>query len=93
LLDASRWNWKTPFEISGDGSQEPDRIEKGARIPAMDSTPHMKNWMECLRTRKAPNAPIEAGYQHAIAVILADEAYIRGVRMVYDPAKRAVRAG
>jgi predicted dehydrogenase len=93
VLDASRWSWDRPFEISGDGSQEPDRIEKGARIPPMDSTPHMKNWMECLRTRKAPNAPIEAGYQHAIAVILADEAYIRGVRMVYDPAKRAVRAG
>ena len=25
---------------------------------------HIKNWMECVRSRKTPNAPIEAGYQH-----------------------------
>ena len=53
----------------------------------------MKNWLECLRTRKPPNAPIEAGYAHSVAVIMADDSYIRGVRMVYDPAKRAIRAG
>ncbi|HWQ54143.1 MAG TPA: Gfo/Idh/MocA family oxidoreductase [Bryobacteraceae bacterium] len=93
VLDASRWNWNTPFEISGDGSREPDKIAAGAKIPPMDSTPHMKNWLECLRSRKQPNAPIEAGYQHSVAVILADESFIRGVRMVYDPAKRAVKQG
>jgi hypothetical protein len=53
----------------------------------------MKNWLECLRNRKAPNAPIEAGYAHSVAAIMADEAYVRGTRMVYDPAKRSMRQG
>jgi hypothetical protein len=50
----------------------------------------MKNWLECLRSRKTPN---EAGYAHSVAVIMADEAYVRGTRMVYDPAKRSMRQG
>jgi len=49
----------------------------GTRLPAHESTPHMKNWLECLRSRKVPNAPIEAGYAHSVAAILADEAYVR----------------
>jgi hypothetical protein len=93
VLDATRWNWDAPFQITGDGSGEPDRIAPGDAIPPAESTPHMKNWLECLRTRRQPIAPIEAGYQHSVAVIMADEALVRGVRMVYDPARRALRAG
>ena len=35
------------------------------------TTAHVRNWMECVRSRKQPNAPVEAGYQHAIATIMA----------------------
>jgi hypothetical protein len=59
----------------------------------MESDPHMLNWLKCLRSRQQPNAPIEAGYSHSVAVILSDEALIRGRRMVYDPAKRAIKEG
>jgi predicted dehydrogenase len=92
-IDASRWSWKESFGLTGEGSGEPDRIKAGEKIPVMESTPHMKNFLECLRTRKEPNAPIEAGYAHAVAVILADEAMVRGTRMVYDAARRVVRPG
>src|SRR5215204_1519997 len=27
---------------------------------------HVRNWMECVRNRKEPNAPVEAGYNHSI---------------------------
>jgi len=93
VLDATRWNWNQPFTISGEGSGEKDRIPAGAEIPRMDSTPHMKNWLECLRSRREPIAPIEAGYAHSVAVIMADEALIRGRRLVFDPARRAIREG
>jgi hypothetical protein len=53
----------------------------------------MKNWLECLRTRQPPMAPIDAGYTHSVAVIMADEALLRGRRMVFDPARRAIREG
>ncbi len=93
VIDATRWRWNEPFQLTGDGSGEPDRIQAGARIPEMDSTPHMKNFLECLRTRKVPNAPVDAGYAHSVAVIMADEALTRGTRMVYDANKRAIHAG
>ncbi len=35
---------------------------------------HMLNWMECVRSRKESNAPVEAGYSHAIACIMANAA-------------------
>jgi hypothetical protein len=30
---------------------------------------HIRNWMECIRSRKTPHADVVAGYRHAIAVI------------------------
>ncbi len=30
----------------------------------------MRNWMECVRSRKQPNASIEAGYSHSIALCM-----------------------
>lgn len=91
VMDATRW--ANPWVLSGEGVPDSDRIPPGARIPEVESTPHMKNWLECIRTRQAPNAPIEAGYAHAVAAIMADESYLRGVRLVFDPVKRTIQAG
>ena len=54
---------------------------------------HVRNWMECVRSRKQPNAPIEAGYQHSIANIMATAAYRTGLRVTFDDKKQEVMAG
>jgi predicted dehydrogenase len=54
---------------------------------------HIKNWMECVRSRKTPNAPIEAGYQHSIATIMANAAYHTGLRVTFDEKTQEVMAG
>jgi len=54
---------------------------------------HIRNWMECVRSRKEPNAPIEAGYQHAIAVIMTNAAYRTGEKTVFDETTQEVMAG
>jgi hypothetical protein len=59
----------------------------------VDITHHMQNWLQCLRTRKAPNADVEAGYQHGVAVILSDMAMVSGRRMLYDADKREILPG
>ena len=59
----------------------------------MDSPHHMKNFLDCVRSRKQPNAPIDAGYQHAVACLMADESWVRGQRVTYDAAKRKIVAG
>ena len=35
---------------------------------------HVRNWMECVRSRKQPNASVEAGYSHSIATIMTNAA-------------------
>lgn len=54
---------------------------------------HVKNWMECVRSRKQPNAPVEAGFQHSIANIMATAAYRTGMRVTFDEKKQEVMAG
>jgi predicted dehydrogenase len=54
---------------------------------------HIKNWMECVRSRKQPNAPIEAGYQHSIATIMSNAAYRTGLKVTFDTKTQEVMAG
>lgn len=54
---------------------------------------HMKNWMECVRSRKQPNAPIEAGYSHSIASIMTTAAARSGTKATFDDQKQEVMVG
>ncbi len=54
---------------------------------------HIKNWMECVRSRKTPNGPIEAGYQHSIATIMSNAAYRTGLKVTFDEKTQEVMAG
>ena len=57
------------------------------------TTAHVRNWMECVRSRKQRNAPVEAGYQHAIATIMANAAARTGLRVTFDEKAQEVIAG
>ncbi len=54
---------------------------------------HMRNWMDCVRSRKQPNAPIEAGYNHAIASIMTNASVRTGQKVVFDDKSQEVMAG
>jgi predicted dehydrogenase len=54
---------------------------------------HMRNWMECIRSRKENHAPVEAGYNHAIACIMANAAYRTGTRTTFNEVTQEVMAG
>lgn len=54
---------------------------------------HMKNWMECVRSRKKTNAPVEAGYNHTIACAMANAAYRTGLSVHFDPVTKQIMAG
>lgn len=54
---------------------------------------HMRNWMECVRSRKQPNAPVEAGFSHSIASIMVNAAARTGQKAVYDPKRQEVLVG
>lgn len=54
---------------------------------------HMRNWMDCVRSRKETNAPIEAGYYHSIANIMTNAAVRTGQKAIFDEAKQEVMVG
>ncbi len=81
-------NLLSPLKLEG------VKVESGANTGGDPLTyNHVKNWMECVRSRKTPNAPIEAGYQHSIATIMSNAAYRTGVRVTFDEKTQEVMAG
>ena len=54
---------------------------------------HMRNWMECVRSRKTPNAPIQAGYDHSIALCMNIAAIQTGLKVTFDDKTQQVMAG
>ena len=54
---------------------------------------HIRNWMECIRSRKTPNAPVEAGYSHSIANIMTNAAVHTGHKAYFDEKTQEVMAG
>lgn len=54
---------------------------------------HVRNWMECVRSRKTPNAPVEAGYSHSIATIMTNAAVHSGQKVTFDEKTQEVMAG
>jgi predicted dehydrogenase len=48
---------------------------------------HMANWVDCVRTRKTPNASVEIGYRSAIAAHMVNTSYRRKQRVTLEMAK------
>ena len=57
------------------------------------TTANIRNWMECVRSRKQPNASIDAGYSHSIALCMTVAAMHSGRKVMFDDAKRDVVMG
>jgi hypothetical protein len=51
---------------------------------------HVRNWMECVRSRQTPNADIRAGYNHSVAVCMTHAALMTGKRVTFDDKKQEV---
>lgn len=94
-----RWKW---VEEKGTREDNPfiQRAEKNIKLPGSDAVPpafigdkdlsHMTNWIECLRSRRQPNATVQHGFAHSVAVIMAARAYREGRKLYWDPKKEAI---
>jgi len=54
---------------------------------------NVRNWMECVRSRKTTNAHIDAGYSHSIALCMNVAAIQTGRRITFDDARQEVVIG
>ncbi len=70
----------------------PEKLNRSGGAALTSETPdqnHMQNWIDCVRSRKMPNAPVEIGYRSAIAAHMANLAYRRKERVTLEMAKEA----
>ncbi|HXI01110.1 MAG TPA: Gfo/Idh/MocA family oxidoreductase [Sphingobacteriaceae bacterium] len=70
------------------------KMETGANTGGDPMTSlHMRNWMECVRSRKTPNASVKAGYNHSVANIMTRIALETGKKVTFNDAKQEVVIG
>ena len=86
-------NWQAPT-YSQAGAIKPSKLPAQEKPVSPAETPdHFLDWLQCLRSRKTCNAPIEAGYNHCVPALMAVRAMDTGRRQVYDAEKREIRHG
>ena len=70
----------------------PEKANRANGAALTSQTPdqnHMANWIECMRSRKTPNASVDIGYRSAIAAHMANLAYRQKQRVTLDMARSA----
>jgi predicted dehydrogenase len=66
-------------------------VESSAHAGVDEATSaNVRNWMECVRSRRTPNAHIDAGYSHSIALCMTIAAIQSGERVTFDDTKQQV---
>jgi predicted dehydrogenase len=84
-------NWNVPTYSADGGPKRDGKIRGKVEVTPIERPDHFLNWLQCMRTGETPHASIDAGYQHAIAVLMAVTSYDTGRKTVYDHAKRTIK--
>ena len=75
-------------------SESAEKVETDAHTGVdPQSSANMRNWMECVRSRKQPNASIDAGFSHSLALCMTIAAMQTGQRVTYDDQTEQMVAG
>jgi predicted dehydrogenase len=67
------------------GGKRPQRLAADVPLAAIKPIHHMRNWLECMRSRQTPNADVLSGYAHSVASMMAARAELTGRRVYWDP--------
>ncbi|HXU83505.1 MAG TPA: Gfo/Idh/MocA family oxidoreductase [Polyangia bacterium] len=82
---------QSPYVARGlGGGTRPERLKEEVTLKPVDPVHHMKNWLDCLRSRKPPNADLRSGYAHSVASIMAAQAERTGKRLYWDPRREEI---
>ena len=70
--------------VPGTFAPEPEILVRSERDGTTD---HVNNFIECVRTRKTPNADIHAGFEAARATWIGNASLKRGMKVAWDASK------
>jgi predicted dehydrogenase len=91
-------------EEKGNHEDDPDvdraRTAKNVLLPGSSELPpmgiddmslgHMTNWFECLRSRQQPRCTVHEGFSHAVACMMATQAYWSGKKVYWDAKSESI---
>jgi len=66
--------------------EKANRPDGAAVVGESPDQDHMANFVDCVRSRKTPNAPVEVGYRTAVAAHMANMAYRQKARVTTEMA-------
>lgn len=82
-------NELAPFSLDEAGKVATDANTGGDPL----TSAHMRNWMECVINRKTPNASVEAGYNHSVALCMTIAALQTGKKVTFNYTKQEIIIG
>ena len=85
--------WHAPVLTAEGGTKNKGAIRGTAPVEPVERPEHFLDWLQCIHSRKPCNADIDAGYQHAVAGLMAVKAFDSGRRQIYDREKREIHEG
>lgn len=91
-LDVGRENWALYPEDPRAMAMKPSRSDDQPGSFNAATRAHIRNFLECVRTRSTPNAPVEGGLATAIVLCMAMESLKQGRRIRWNSAKRSIEA-
>jgi predicted dehydrogenase len=66
------------------GGERPERIKEEVTLKPLAPVNHLKNWLECMRSRRTPNADLISGYAHSVVSIMAARSEWSGKKLYWD---------
>ncbi|MBV8817849.1 MAG: Gfo/Idh/MocA family oxidoreductase [Acidobacteriaceae bacterium] len=85
---SSGWRTNRVFRNEGKAKTEPVLLPGTTEPPPIsqgdDLAYHTDNWLQCMRSRKAPNGNIDTGFAHSVAVVMATRSYREGKKLYWD---------
>ncbi len=83
-------NWNVPTYSAEGGRKRDGSIRGKIEVTPVPRPDHFLNWLQCMRSNQTPHASIDAGFQHAVAVMMAVISYDTGRKTIYDPKARKI---
>lgn len=58
-----------------------------------ETPPHVRNWLECCKSRREPNSPVELGHAVALTAHLGNLSYRTGMKVYWDADRQEIICG
>lgn len=79
---------KIEFMLDKLESNPPEVVAEAPKLTGYPTLPHLENWIDCMRSRKRPNADVEVAHRSSTLCYLANIARQLGRRLRWDPDKQ-----